>query len=71
MRSATGERVDFSGELENNSSLVLFSDKTESAVEDVELSPSVEIIKDPDILKGEREVVEKGETGKAIKNNCF
>ena len=67
LRSATGERVDFSGELENNSSLVLFSDKTESAVEDVELSPSVEIIKDPDILKGEREVVEKGETGKAIK----
>lgn len=67
LRLATGEKVDLSKPLSSDDSLVLFSDRTESSEEVVDLEPSVEIIKDPNLEKGEREVVEKGEKGKAIK----
>ena len=67
LRSSTGEKIDLSGVLENDSTLVLFSDKIESVIEDVELEPSLEIIKDPTLEKGVKEVLEKGEKGTAIK----
>ena len=67
LRSSTGERIDLNGVLENDATLVLFSDKIESVIEDVELEPSLEIIKDPTLEKGVREVLEEGEKGTAIK----
>lgn len=67
LRSSTGERIDLNGVLENDATLVLFSDKIESVIEDVELEPSLEIIKDPTLEKGVKEVLEKGEKGTAIK----
>ena len=67
LRSSTGERIDLNGVLENYATLVLFSDKIESVIEDVELEPSLEIIKDPTLEKGVKEVLEKGEKGTAIK----
>lgn len=67
LRSSTGEKIDLNGVLENDATLVLFSDKIESVIEDVELEPSLEIIKDPTLEKGVKEVLEKGEKGTAIK----
>lgn len=67
LRSSTGEKIDLSGVLENDATLVLFSDKIESVIEDVVLEPSLEIIKDPTLEKGVKEVLEKGEKGTAIK----
>ena len=41
--------------------------KEEQVFDDVELEPSLEIIKDPTLEKGVKEVLEKGEKGTAIK----